>query len=302
MLAACGPRDEDNAVYCTDRADNDNDGLVDCMEPACAAFCGMDPEASIGPPAGDTGELGGGSTTDTVDTLDTVTDTGPPLVRLGGTVRFEDSWNPAGFEIELLGSGLPPAVTDGFGNWTVDVAAGTYPWRLTAPDVLPVPSTGTELTVRLPTGTTSSTTIDTGKGIEALDQAFDVLLPSFVADAPLPLQAGQLTTGLIVTVPELAPVAGQQPSDTIGAVLASTPVPIEGVQHVHLMYHLRPFGHLGIIDVDLIYPLDLDQELWGLDPVTGRWQSFGGFVDIGNNRISATQSVPWVTTLAVVTP
>jgi len=296
VLAACGPRDEDNAVTCTDRADNDKDGLVDCMEPACAAFCDLtDSGTPIVRPTGDTGDGSTTDTFDTVDTVDTVTDTGPTVVRLGGQVIFEDNaWNPAGFQIELVGSGLPPATTDSLGTWTLDVAPGTYPWRLTAPVDLPVPSTGTELTVRLPTGT------DTGT--DELDQSFDVLLPSFIADATLPLNGGQLATGLVVTVQELVPVAGQPASETIGAVLASTPVPIEGVQQVHLMYYMRPFGHLGTIDVDLIYTLDPNQELWGLDPVTGQWRSFGGFIDIGDNRISATQSVPWVTTLAVVTP
>jgi hypothetical protein len=178
----------------------------------------------------------------------------------------------------------------------MDVAPGTYPWRITPPLQVPVPTTGTELTVRVPPTTLTDT------GTDGYDQTFDVRLPSFRTDGPLPLFQVQLATGLIVSLETLTPPPGEEESETLGATLASTPLPIEGVQQVHLMYHLRPYGHVGNLSVDLLYPLDPDKELWALDPNTGRWRSFGGFIEVGGDQISATQVVPFVTTLAVVTP
>jgi len=295
FLAACGGVDDENdAALCSDRADNDKDGLVDCMEPGCAAFCQT---SDTGTPRPTVPTTPTDTDTDTDDTTFPSGDTGSELVHLTGTIQIDGYLNPANIRVELLGSGQPAATTDAAGNWALDVLPGTYPWRMTPPVDMPLPETGTELTVDgVRTGTS---TTDTGI---ASDQVFDVLLAPFIVDVALPMNGAQPASGLLLTVSSLTPVAGEAEAEGIGGVLASTPLPIEGVQDVHLMYYLRPFGHLGTLDIELIYLYDPDMELWGLDPVTGRWQSFGGFTDLGDGYIAATQTVPWVTTLAVVTP
>jgi hypothetical protein len=275
-LVACGDKTEDTAVECADRADNDKNGLVDCQEPGCAPFCD----------AGTLTPTGGDADTD-VDAdadadSDTDFDTGDNLVVLSGTLSTPQALNLAGSTVELLGSTAMPAVTAGDGVWSIAAAPGTYAWRVT-PDNLALPTTGTVITI-------------------AEDTVLDVNLPGFIADLPLPLNAAQLTTGFIVDLPELQPPAGQPEAVGVGATYAALPLPIEGVREIQRMFHMRPVGHTGTLDITLIYPHDPEAELWALDPVSGQWRSFGAMTDIGSDRIRATQSIPWVTTVALVVP
>ncbi len=293
LALACGPSDEDDPTLCSDRADNDADGLVDCMEPACAAYCPATTTPTVPVPTNptiDTDTDTDPSSHDTGFPIDTAT----PLARLEGKVTLEGGLNPADFTVELLGSGQPPVLTDRSGEWAFDVPEGSYPWRITPPAGagLPVAATGTVVTVA----------IDPDAGRDEPDQRLDVSLPAIILDLPLPLVQAQAATSLVLTVSDLAPVAGDPESDTLGAALAATPLPVEDVERVYLMYYMRPFAHTGTVSVDFIFPYDPALELWALDPTTGRWRSFGGFDDIGNDRISATQTLPWVTTIALVEP